>query len=70
MYIDPWQLPEDSPSAEVILISHEHHDHWSLPDIERVRDSNSRITAIPRAASLIGAGTQSIRPWEGAIIIA
>lgn len=39
IYIDPWKLP-DNPAiispADIILVSHEHYDHMSIPDIEKI----------------------------------
>jgi L-ascorbate metabolism protein UlaG (beta-lactamase superfamily) len=34
VYIDPWKLPAGLPPAGLILVTHEHFDHLSLPDIE------------------------------------
>ncbi len=67
VYIDPWQLPEGSPEADLILVSHDHHDHCSLADIARVRADHTVIVANQRAAELIGAGVQVLRPWQGAV---
>lgn len=36
VYIDPWNLPEDVPLADVILITHEHYDHCSPDDVEKI----------------------------------
>jgi L-ascorbate metabolism protein UlaG (beta-lactamase superfamily) len=34
VYIDPWKLPAGQPQADAILVTHDHYDHLSLPDIE------------------------------------
>ncbi len=36
VYIDPWKLPSDAVPAGLILITHDHFDHFSPPDIARV----------------------------------
>ena len=36
VYIDPWELGEGLPPGDVILVTHDHFDHLSLPDIERL----------------------------------
>ena len=36
VYIDPWKLPADLPAAGLILVTHDHFDHLSLPDIEKI----------------------------------
>lgn len=51
IYFDPWQLPPGSPRADVILVSHEHHDHCSPDDIKQIRDAKTVIVANPSAAA-------------------
>jgi len=45
VYIDPWKLSASLPKADLILITHEHYDHFSAPDIERLRQDRARIIA-------------------------
>ena len=45
IYIDPWKLKGREPKADVILITHDHYDHCSLEDIEKVRKIDSKIVA-------------------------
>ncbi|HMK92007.1 MAG TPA: MBL fold metallo-hydrolase [Thermoleophilia bacterium] len=33
VYVDPWKLPAGQPPAGLILVTHDHFDHLSLPDI-------------------------------------
>lgn len=69
IYIDPWRLPADCPLADVILVSHDHHDHCSPQDIASIRQDNTIVIANPRAAELIGPEVQVLRPWQGGISI-
>jgi len=54
IYIDPFQI-NDEPSfddkADILLITHEHFDHCSPGDIQKVRRSDS-TTLIPESCSL------------------
>lgn len=69
IYIDPWQLPPDSPQADFILVSHDHHDHCSPKDIKQIRHLDTVIIANPRAARLLGPGICTLRSWQTAISI-
>jgi L-ascorbate metabolism protein UlaG (beta-lactamase superfamily) len=69
IYIDPWMLPPDAPPADLILISHDHHDHCSRQDIEQVQTGETVIIGNQRVAEIIGQGVQTLRPYQGAIIV-
>jgi len=36
IYIDPWKIPNTLNDSDIILISHEHHDHFSPHDIKKI----------------------------------
>ncbi len=66
IYIDPWNLPDDPPTADLILVSHDHYDHCSPADIALIRSPRTVIIANPRAAKYLGADVQVLRPWQSA----
>ncbi len=43
IYIDPWKIAGSPHDADVILISHNHYDHFSLFDIERLQNNKTLI---------------------------
>ncbi len=43
VYFDPWKLAAGSPKADVVLVSHEHHDHFSLEDIKLISSKDTVI---------------------------
>lgn len=47
-YIDPFGIEEKEPvKADVILITHEHHDHLSLDDIAKIFKEDTTIVICP-----------------------
>ena len=48
VYIDPWKLSADAPPADLVLVTHDHYDHFSPDDIARV--STPRTTLIGPAS--------------------
>jgi L-ascorbate metabolism protein UlaG (beta-lactamase superfamily) len=45
--IDPFKIRPTSDKADILLISHEHFDHFSLDDIKKVVNENTTILTIP-----------------------
>jgi L-ascorbate metabolism protein UlaG (beta-lactamase superfamily) len=45
IYIDPFELAGDLEPADVICITHEHHDHCSPGDVARIRREDTVIVA-------------------------
>ena len=43
IYIDPFRIPADCPPADVVLLTHEHYDHCSPADIDRILAPHTRI---------------------------
>lgn len=65
VYIDPWKLPPDAPSADIILLTHEHFDHCSLEDIKSITSTHTRLVVPPACADKFsGSNAQVIRPGE------
>lgn len=44
IYIDPYKL-EKSDSADIVLITHSHYDHWSKVDVEKIVTSKTTLIA-------------------------
>ena len=73
IYIDPWKLAKDSPPADLILITHEHHDHFSKEDIEKIRRSGTQIITTPAVAQALSGAVREVVPGDhvevGAVVI-
>lgn len=47
VYVDPWQIEGEPHDADLILITHDHHDHFSPEDIEKLLKTDTIIAATP-----------------------
>jgi L-ascorbate metabolism protein UlaG (beta-lactamase superfamily) len=59
IYIDPWKIKNPAEDADIILITHEHHDHYSQADIMAVSGASTRVVApmsAPRVTDRITPG--------------
>ncbi|MCK4552874.1 MBL fold metallo-hydrolase [Candidatus Pacearchaeota archaeon] len=43
IYIDPYNIKDDSEKADLILITHSHYDHCSVADIKKIIKKGTRI---------------------------
>jgi len=50
IYIDPWNLNVGEPKADLILITHDHHDHCSPDDVAKISKEDTVIVTIAAAA--------------------
>jgi L-ascorbate metabolism protein UlaG (beta-lactamase superfamily) len=55
VYIDPWKVPNDPHDADVVIISHVHHDHLSPGDVRKVSKADTAIVAPGDAISQLHA---------------
>ena len=63
IYIDPWQVPE-GPKADLILITHDHHDHCSPRDVAKIRKDNTTIVTVPAAAARLPGSAKTVKPGD------
>ena len=47
IYVDPFEMDEAPHDAAFILITHDHYDHFSVKDIEKVACNNT-VLVVPR----------------------
>ncbi len=43
IYIDPYNIPENSEKADLILITHSHYDHCSVDDLNKIVQEGTKI---------------------------
>jgi L-ascorbate metabolism protein UlaG (beta-lactamase superfamily) len=64
IYIDPYRIAADEPKADLILISHQHYDHFSIQDIERLRKDTTQVLAPPAVAERLDGNVHSLRAGD------
>ncbi len=64
IYMDPWQLKGQPLQADLVLVSHEHYDHCSAQDVNRIRGPKTVVIANPSAAAKLGRDVRVIRAGE------
>ena len=63
VYIDPYE-GEYKDKADLILVSHSHHDHCDVSKIARIRKDETLVVAPSDCAARIHGSVKSLRPGE------
>lgn len=64
VYIDPWKLKAKAAPAELILITHEHHDHFSPNDLDKIRTPHTTIVSIAAVTSELSGDLRTVRAGD------
>lgn len=67
IYINPWRIARSGVNADIILVTHDHYDHCSLADIDKLRGPDTVVITNERVANQIDDCT-IIRPWQSLTI--
>ena len=74
IHIDPFRFDSEPKDADFILITHDHHDHFSPADIERVANAKTVLVVpenmLAKAAAVekIVAKTVAVKPGEKYVV--
>jgi L-ascorbate metabolism protein UlaG (beta-lactamase superfamily) len=63
IYIDPWKLRRAEP-ADLILITHEHHDHFSANDVKKLLKPETTIVTIGVVARQLKGDVRTVKPGD------
>ncbi len=64
IYIDPWRIARNAFHADIILVTHDHYDHCSPADVEKLRGPGTMVVSNNMAASILGGEVTILRPWQ------
>lgn len=63
IYINPWRIVRSVFHADAILIGHDHFEHFSPADIEKLRGPETLVIANDKIAAQL-TGVTVLRPWQ------
>ena len=63
IYFDPWKVRSAEP-ADLILITHEHHDHFSAEDVKKLRKPDTIIVTIAAVAKQLAGDVHTVKPGD------
>lgn len=67
IYINPWRLGRTAFLADAILIGHDHYEHFSQVDIERLRNPQTVVLANETVAEQVE-GATILRPYHSVTV--
>ncbi|MCA9892763.1 MAG: MBL fold metallo-hydrolase [Anaerolineae bacterium] len=63
IYINPWRVLRTPFHADLILVGHDHYDHCSIADIQKLRGEETIVIGNDRVAEQIE-DTTVLRQWQ------
>ena len=64
IYLDPWQLSGDQPQADLILITHDHHDHCSPEDVAKIQGTGTVIVTVAESVKKLKGDIRVVKPGD------
>lgn len=64
IYIDPYELPAGAPKADLILITHEHYDHFSAKDVAKIMQPETVVVTIASVAKSLKGNVRVVKPGD------
>lgn len=64
VYIDPWKLAPGAEKADVILVTHEHYDHFSKDDIAKISKADTVVVAPASVTRQLRGNTITVKPGD------
>ncbi|MEJ5347672.1 MAG: MBL fold metallo-hydrolase [Desulfosoma sp.] len=67
IYIDPYRI-KGGPLADLILITHEHADHASPADVDKIRKPETVIVTVATAAAKFSGDIRIVKPGDELVV--
>lgn len=64
IYFDPFELPAGAEKADIILITHEHYDHFSPDDIRKIQKENTVVISTPDVIAKVKGEKREVSPGK------
>jgi L-ascorbate metabolism protein UlaG (beta-lactamase superfamily) len=63
IYIDPWKLDDGEP-ADIILITHGHRDHFSPPDLDKIRKRDTVLISVEDVCTSLKSDVRTVKAGD------
>ncbi|MEW6558079.1 MAG: MBL fold metallo-hydrolase [Elusimicrobiota bacterium] len=61
IYIDPWRLKKDLPKADIVLITHNHYDHCSPEDVQKISKGGKETVIVANKTSALSFSDMEVK---------
>ncbi len=64
VYVDPWKLAPGAEKADVILVTHDHYDHFSKDDIARISKADTIVVGPLAVTRQLSPEAKLVKPGD------
>jgi L-ascorbate metabolism protein UlaG (beta-lactamase superfamily) len=64
VYIDPWHIAGGAPPADIVLVTHDHYDHFNKSDIAKISGPATVVVGPEEVTAQVRGETRSVAPGD------